>query len=330
MRRTHPKGLRRLATLRLASAVLGSVASLGCTVLMDPGREQCSTTQDCVARGAAFAASVCVDSLCQEAVVDPWRCLDHPPPAAPTTATVHVSVRVCDSLRGCSLVLRGLTAKLCAKLDAGCTNPILADVRNTNGVFEFDAPTGLFGFDGYLQISAPPELCTDRDVFGGASDTVCALLPQCDPAAPDERCAIPPYSPTLQFFNPPIVADVELSTLQIVSTASSLGIAQAAGVVYDPAQGSLLVTAQDCDGAGAAGLAFSMDDHPASTGQTLYLENNIPTRARQQTDATGIGLFIGLPEGFVNVVARDSEGTKVGSVGAFVAASSTSYTTLAP
>lgn len=220
MKRTHPAGLRRPVTLRLAGVLLGSLASFGCTVLMDPGREQCSTTRDCVARGAAFAESICVDSLCQEAVVDPWRCLDHPTPAAPTTASVHAAVRVCDSLRGCSLVLRGLTAKLCAKLDAGCTNPIQADVPNTNGVFEFDAPTGLFGFDGYLQISAPPEPCTDRDVFGAASDTVCALLPQCDPAAPDERCAIPPYSPTLQFFNPPIVVDTELPALQIVSTAS--------------------------------------------------------------------------------------------------------------
>lgn len=330
MSRIHPAGLRGSPTLRLASAWLGGVASFSCTLLMDPGREQCSTTRDCVARGAAFAQSVCTDSLCQEAVVDPWRCLDDPMPVAPTTATVHASIRVCDSLRGCSLVLRGLTAKLCAKLDAGCTNPIRADVPNINGVFEFDAPTGLSGFDGYLQISAPPEPCTDRDVFGGASDTVCALLPGCDPAAPDERCAIPPYSPTLQFFNPPIVADAELPTLQIVSTASSLGIAQAAGVVYDPAQGSLLVTAQDCDGAGAAGLTFSIDDHPSNTGQSLYLENNIPTPARRQTDATGIGLFIGLPEGFFNVVARDGKGTRVGSVGVYVAASSNSYTNLAP
>src|SRR5688572_31358705 len=127
MRRTHPEGRRARPRLRLACAGLGVVASFGCTVLMDPGREQCSTTRDCVARGAAFAESVCVDALCEEAVADPWRCLDHPTPAAPTTATVHASVRVCDSLRGCSLILRGLTAKLCAKLDAGCTNPIDAD-----------------------------------------------------------------------------------------------------------------------------------------------------------------------------------------------------------
>jgi hypothetical protein len=328
MRCAHPEGSRSHRTLRLASAWLGAVASFGCSVLLEPGREQCSTTPDCVARGSAFADSVCIDSLCQEAVVDPWRCLDDPTPAAPTTATVHASLRVCDSLRGCSLVLRELTAKLCAKLDAGCTNPIQPDLPNTNGVFEFDAPAGLFGFDGYLQISAPPELCTDRDVFGGASDTICALLPQCDPAAPDQRCAIPPYSTTLQFFNPPLVADAELALLQIVSTASSLGIAQAAGVAYNPAQGSLLVTARDCDGMGAAGLSFSIADQPTSLG--LYLDNNIPTPARRQTDTTGIGLFVGLPAGFVNVVARDSQGVRMGSVGAYVAASSTSYTTLAP
>jgi hypothetical protein len=79
---------------------------------------------------------------------------------------------------------------------------------------------------------------------------------------------------------------------------------------------------------GAAGLVFSIDDQPANTG--LYLENNIPTPARQQTDATGIGLFVGLPAGFVNVVAHDGQGVRVGSVGAYVAPSSSTYTTLAP
>jgi hypothetical protein len=223
-----------------------------------------------------------------------------------------------------------LTARLCAKLDAGCANPIVANVPNVDGVFEFDAPTGMAGFDGYLEISAPPVPCTNAEVFGGASATVCALLPQCNPAMPDERCAIPPYSRTLRFFNPPLVRDVQLAPLMIASTASSLGIAQAAGVAYDPTQGGLLVTALDCDAMGAAGLAFSIEEHPESTGQILYLENNIPTRARQETDATGIGLFVGVAVGFVNVVARDAMGTPVGSVGAYVAPGSNSFVTLVP
>jgi hypothetical protein len=311
-------------------AGVGATLSLGCSVIVDASREQCSSTSDCVARGPAFARSACIDSLCQEPV-GPWRCLTNPvEPALPTTSTVRASLQVCDSLRGCSSSLTQLTARLCAKLDPGCSNPILANISNDNGVFEFDAPTGMAGFDGYLEVSAPPVLCTDSEVFGGASATVCALLPQCDRTMPDQRCAIPPYSRTLRFFNPPLVADAQLPPLMIVSTASSLGIAQAAGVAYDPTQGGLLVTALDCDGMGAAGLTFSIDEHPEGTVQMMYLENNIPTRARQETDATGIGLFVGVPVGFVNVAARNAMGIQVGSVGAHVAPASNSFTTLVP
>jgi hypothetical protein len=312
------------------------LGAFGCSVILSPAREQCSTTEDCRVRGAAFANTVCVDSLCQAASdpepEGPWRCLGNPtPPPVSTAATAHVSLPVCDSLRGCGLPIAGLTAKLCAKLDAGCTSPLPFDISYANGVFDFDVPASPMGFNGYLAIASPPELCTDGMIFGEATRALCALLPECNPAAPDARCEIPAYPPVSFFFNPPVVADASVSRpLQITSTAASLAIAQAAGIVYDPTRGSLLVTALDCDGTRASGLSFSLENYQGNPSQTLYVENNIPSRALLATDATGVGIVIDVSPGFVTVVARDASGKRVGSAGAYVAPSSDSYITLVP
>src|SRR5262245_48062474 len=166
----------------------------------------------------------------------PWRCLDDPvEPTPPTASTARVTLPICDALQGCSLPPSGLAGRLCARLDPTCENPLPTTVTYDSGVFDFNVPTGgiggsgVFGFDGYLALSAPTALCTDPEAFGSAAGSLCALRPECDPQAPDERCDMPIYLPTLQFFNPPIAVDQELPALTLVSVAASTLIAQAGG-----------------------------------------------------------------------------------------------------
>jgi hypothetical protein len=266
-------------------------------------------------------------------VVDsPWDCLTElGPRPVPKVSTARVNVRVCDALLGCSLPPEGLTAKVCGKLDPTCASPLPTAISYDDGVFEFDVATGTLGFDGYLAITGPIALCTDRDVFGDASSALCAMLPECVPASPDVRCAMPVYLNALAFFNPPIVADQQLGPLTLVTLAASLGIARATGTMADPTTtGSLLPTVLDCDGVPAEGVTFSMESPQAETIRLMYVENSIPSVTRDQTDVTGSGVFIGVPGGFANVVAHNSEGERIGSAGANVAAYSNSFITLVP
>lgn len=41
------------------------VSGVGCSLVVDPTREQCATDFDCRARGVAFEEAVCVDDVCQ-------------------------------------------------------------------------------------------------------------------------------------------------------------------------------------------------------------------------------------------------------------------------
>jgi hypothetical protein len=267
----------------------------------------------------------------QLAARGPWRCLTEPVERPhPTASTAHVRLPVCDVLLGCSTPLSELSGKLCAKLDPGCASPLPNGVSYANGAFSFDVPTGTLGFDGYLQITAPAAPCNDQEVFGDASSSLCALLPQCDLTAPDARCFMPTYAPSLRFFNPPIVADADLPPLSIATTATSLAIGRATGGIQDPSKGSLLVTAMDCDGGGAEGITLALVEQQDSEIRLLYTENGLLSTARRETDISGNGVFVGASPGYINVEGRDSAGLRIGGVGAQIVAGATSYALLLP
>src|SRR5688500_9409136 len=91
----------------------------------------------------------------------PWRCLGAQAPSdlgGQSTATVRM--QVCDAFGDCSVPLGGLSAELCAKVDVGCTRPLDVEIREVDGLLEFDVPIGNDGFDGYLAVSSPSEPCT--------------------------------------------------------------------------------------------------------------------------------------------------------------------------
>jgi len=249
--------------------------------------------------------------------------------AQANTETARVRVQACDALRGCSPSVPGLTARLCAKLDAECSSPLQAGISAVDGMFQFDVPTLGTGFAGYLQVTSATEPCTSP-VFGAASPLLCSLVPQCNPEAPDDACRVPLYAPALLFFNPPITSDVsDPLLLSLLSSAAMPGIVRAAGSEYDPATGSLLVEARDCDGIPAEGIRYDLGEEQNEPTQ-LYMEGGVLSRAPVATDATGMGAFTGVRPGFASVVAYDSSGARVGTTGVQVAPGTITYATLLP
>jgi hypothetical protein len=117
----------------------------------------------------------------------------------------------------------------------------------------------------------------------------------------------------------------------MTSLAASTSIAQAGGTLYDPSTtGSLLVTIVDCDGTHAAGISLELEGSQNTMSQILYVDNGIVNPSLRATDATGFVVVLGVPTGFVTAVATDAEGTRIGSVSAYVVASTNTFTRLIP
>jgi hypothetical protein len=260
----------------------------------------------------------------------PWRCLGAEAPidlGAETTATVRM--QLCDAFGECAVPLTGLSAQVCAKVDVGCTRPLDIDIREVDGLLEFDVPLGDDGFDGYLAVSSPSEPCTSPS-FGEAGAALCAANPACDPEQPDDSCLVPLYVRALWFFNPPIVADTpEPLRLSLLSTAAQPALTAASGGSFDPSTGSVVVTGFDCDGSRALGVSYDMRQHADAVSQ-WYMANGILTSNVAETDATGMGGFVGVPPGFADVEAYNSDNERVGGVGVQVSAGTISYASLVP
>jgi hypothetical protein len=260
----------------------------------------------------------------------PWRCLGAEEPidlGLETTATVRM--QLCDAFGECAVPLTGLSAQVCAKVDVGCTRPLDIDIREVDGLLEFDVPLGDDGFDGYLAVSSPSESCTSPS-FGEAGAALCAANPACDPEQPDDSCLVPLYVRALWFFNPPIVADTpEPLRLSLLSTAAQPALTAASGGSFDPSTGSVVVTGFDCDGSRALGVSYDMRQHADAVSQ-WYMANGILTSNVAETDATGMGGFVGVPPGFADVEAYNSDSELVGGVGVQVSAGTISYASLVP
>jgi hypothetical protein len=262
----------------------------------------------------------------------PWRCLDAPSaPAVPSSATATIRFQACDFLANCTLPVSGLHARLCDKLDVGCLSPRQPNIQDKGGLVEFAAPTGSRGFDGYLEVSPSLAPCYDRDVFGdAAAGLLCHLAPGCDPAAPTVACNVPIYSPALWFFNPPIVADVETPIpLELYPSASLPLILDAAGGSLAPGTGSVFMSIADCDGNPASGVSLQVAEH-GDVVDTLYFDSGVLSNTATATDSSGLGGFIRVPPGFVEITAFNSDGVPVAKVGVQSRAYFVTLTTLTP
>jgi hypothetical protein len=262
----------------------------------------------------------------------PWRCLDTPGEAPqPTSTSATVRFQACDFISGCTLPVEGLTARLCDKLDVGCLSPRQVGIQDRAGLVSFEVPTGPRGFDGYLEISTGVARCYDTEVFGDAATGVlCQLAPECDRAAPTDACNVPLYSPVMWFFNPPVFADVAAPIpLQLYPSAALPLVLDAAGGTIIPGTGSVFMTVIDCDGQPVPGVTLEIAEY-ADVADVLYFDSGVLSNTATATDESGVGGFIHIPPGFVEITGRTKEGIAVAKVGVQVNPVFVTYTVLAP
>lgn len=260
---------------------------------------------------------------------------------APRAMTAHVSVHLCDFFdRNCTRPVVGSKAVLCERADFGCSRPVatgIVDQENT-GDLSFDVKTGGAagtGFNGFLMVLPPAALCTDADAFGGPG--ACALTDptKCDPADPGPDCMVPLYNPGLLYFEPPITNDVPRQIyLSLLPTVGAVKLVRAAGATsVDPALGSVIVTALDCDGRPASGVSFSIAEGAPKIGTLYNTLAGVPQRGIE-TDETGMAGLLGVPQAFVNISAhRSGDGlnaTPLATARIQVLKSTIAYVTLSP
>lgn len=303
---------------------------------------RCAAAARRLARGARLGAAGlglfgCVEVLdiptSPELVpTGPWRCLEEPGPRErPEAETAVVQVRACDFVsNNCTTPVTGLSARVCNHRDVGCAEPVVRDIVDDMGLLSFEVPTPVEGFNGYLEVSTATELCTsDQFEPPGA---LCALLPECDPEAPDERCRVPIYARAMLFFNPPIfehtAAPLPLPLLPSAAIPRLVAAAGAEGSL-DPSTGNLFITAVDCDGTPAPGVTYQIDRHQ-SVVAPMYVSDGLPSDSAFETDGSGIGGFLGVPAGFVSVAGYNQDLTSIGAVGVHVAPLTMTYSVLAP
>ena len=98
--------------LSLFAGVVVPLAS-SCSSMVQSDCVQCSTNDDCIRRGAAFANSICVDELCAVPTPpDPWGCLGHSPSAVPPPGSVTLTGQLDDGTNVGGLTIFSRTGPL--------------------------------------------------------------------------------------------------------------------------------------------------------------------------------------------------------------------------
>ena len=171
-----------LATVPLLLAT--GVATAGCTVLLDPGQQQCQTTSDCTARG--FAGAVCTANVCEK--VDPvWGCLGNVVEQVPDPTKTVTFVEQLTFTDQSPVTMA--TVDVCAKLDLECAQIDPNYPKGlTPGADGSVSLTVIQGFDGFIRITGPQ--IVDSRVFVGrpivTAPSVNSSCPQRVPSA--ARC----------------------------------------------------------------------------------------------------------------------------------------------
>ena len=171
----------------------------------------------------------------------------------------------------------GATIKLCQAIDLTCASPVDRGVTDERGMIRLvDATTGQqggFGLTGYLDVQGP-------EMF---PNIVFLVSPTSEP---DGGFAMP------------------LTVIPRKLFESALALV---GVTADPKRGHVLVGAADCLLSPAPGMTFgaSTIDSQTSFG---FLIGGIPSLTATSTDPSGLGTYVNVPVGAVEVSATPISG----------------------
>lgn len=205
--------LSRVALAARLGGLLAGVSSLGCTLVVESGRVQCSTTADCPG-----SETLCIDQVCQP---DPrWSCLATPPPTSPQAPPYRVAVTVQNVLS--QEPIAGAMARLCRKLDIDCAKPLGVQTTDATGTATFTLEAGIAA---YVDVTAAGFL---------------PALYFFNPAI-DRDQAVPAISLATQLTNGALIAQIGGKQLPergsiVIQSQNCLG-APAAGVSYTTPDG---------------------------------------------------------------------------------------------
>ncbi|MBW2523483.1 MAG: hypothetical protein JRI23_04885 [Deltaproteobacteria bacterium] len=283
--------LVRLSVGTLLTAILAPWAQGGCSYLVDSGRVQCDTDEDCVSRGAAFADAICVDSTCEPSGVDPaWACLGAVAWPEPPSQLVALSLPLVNLVT--SDPLPGVAARACEKLDPTCEHPLTPDsVSDGAGLVVLTVEAG---FDGYIELRS--------------AET----------------------QPALFFLYPPVREDLLAPALPLFLVADFQSVAQASGNPPQGDLGHVFLGARDCLGAPAEVVTLSGSGLGQEVA-LFYLIDDLPVLTALATDSSGRAGFVNVAPGTVVIHGTHMPtGQRVGEVSLRVRAGEISYSSLVP
>jgi hypothetical protein len=270
--------------------------SAGCTVLLDPGEQQCQVDKDCTARG--FSGATCKAGVCEKAeTVDPvWGCLGNVvEPVPDPSKKVALSERLV--LAGDRSAVTMATVDVCDKLDLDCTgtNPDFPKglMPDSTGLVTFSV---IQGFDGFIRIAGPDVM--DSRVFVGR----------------------------------PVVKPPAVKEVRLLQPNDYQILAAFAKQTVDPTRGTAILYEVDCQGLAASGVKFKT---PNADSQSLefYLINQAPEAppTATSTDVDGFGGFFNLPVGAAVAQGyRAKDDAYIGESSFQVLANTISYVQIAP
>ncbi len=131
------------------AAVFTIVGCAGCSLLVEPQRQQCRVDADCQGKTPGYLDAVCVQAVCQANPA--WSCLGEVEWPMPTPRKSSVIFRMRDLITDAPV--SGVTGRVCHKLDFDCTRPLASGLVSDGAgtlTFELDA-----GFDGFVEFGPP-------------------------------------------------------------------------------------------------------------------------------------------------------------------------------
>jgi len=237
-----------------------------------------------------------------------WSCLGHVTLALPAKPTLAWQVEPIDIVS--AKPFPGLAVQACPAGDGPCANPVAtATTDATTGIATLSVPSGQEGFTGFWQAQPTGDV------------------------------------PNLLFSNIPIRNDVQVDGRQQWSAGEVLVALGSGGVQWDSTKGIVGFQIHDCNssflhqdttpspgGPRVVGQGVSVSISSTAPGIVAgyFLGDTLSTTATQ-TDASGQGGFVNVPEGWVTFTAKlAATGQTIGTASVYSKAGALTGTVLAP
>jgi hypothetical protein len=308
-----PRSSFRPAPAAKALAIAIVCTGVGCSLLVDADRRQCTTDADC--RGRGFGDAICVEALCQSAPLPQVAEAGAPHEEPPNDAVIIAR----DAGDGEPTALEPAEAGV-PVLDAGgdpewgCLESFAPPSVATGSLVSYR-----LRFESGRQANVPPDgltlrLCRNDDATCAAPivdipepDATGLLTLELDPSFRGYlEVEATDHMPSLAFLPPLVVSPPEPQPIRLVQRFDFSVLLGAADIPYDDERGFAFVLTNSCLDQRAAGVVLSSLDLDEQTAAYYYRDGQ-PDPEALQTDARGAGGWSRLPVGTIVAEARRAD-----------------------